>query len=166
MPARPRWWLRIPEILGTIESLDLGWLDRPAIEKIFQVRRRRAIELLNGFGGFQTGRTFLIERDVLVRQIRAIRDGEDYRWDQGRRRKLSEAISAARQFSQAARVSIKVLAASPALPPGVRIEPGRMTIDFDDVQDLLAKLYSISQAAARDFETFEKATRKTAPPLD
>lgn len=55
MPAKPRWWLRIPEILPAIENLDAPWLDRAAIEQVFGLRRRRAIELLHVFGGFQVG---------------------------------------------------------------------------------------------------------------
>jgi hypothetical protein len=157
MPAKPQWWTKLPEILKTIESLETAWIDRPMIEKIFAVRRRRAIELLNQFGGFQTGRTFLIERDALLETLRAIHTGQDYHWDRKRRRRLSDALSTARQFSQAARIRIQVELPSPGLPAGVILEPGRMTIDFRGVHDLLTKLYSISRAAAQDFEAFQQA---------
>jgi hypothetical protein len=39
----------------------------------------------------------------------------------------------------------------------VRLEAGRLTIDFENVQDLLGKLYGIAQAAAEDFDRFQSA---------
>jgi hypothetical protein len=138
MPQKPRWWLRVPEIVDAVERSPNPWFDRVAIERIFDVKRRRAIELLNAFGGFQAGRTFLIDRDALLRQLRAIRESEDFDWDKKR----------------AAAVSIPVLPSSPALPEGVHFEPGRMIVDFTSVEDLLAKFYAISQTAASDFQAF------------
>jgi hypothetical protein len=157
MPQKPQWWSRIPEILDTVERAETSWFDRAAIERIFGVKRRRGIQLLNAFGGFQAGRTFLIDRDALVRQLRALRESQDFDWEKKRRQRLSEALSAARQYSEAAAVSIPVRSLSPALPAGVHLEPGRLTVEFVDVQDLLAKFYSISQLASRDFEAFSKA---------
>ncbi len=36
-------------------------VDRATCERLFQVRRRRAIYLLQGFGGYVAGNTVLIE---------------------------------------------------------------------------------------------------------
>jgi len=157
MPAKPRWWSQIPEILQRMESLEISWLDRDSIEQVFGVRRRRAIELLNAFGGFQIGRTFLIEREALVRSLRAIVDRPDFHWERRRRCRLSEALTEARQHTQARRISISPLPPSPALPEGIQVAPGSMLIQFGGVEDLLAKLYAVSQAAARDFEAFKEA---------
>ena len=158
MPAKPRWWLQITQILECLETLGTSWLDRSAIERIFGVRRRRAIELLNAFGGFQTGRTFLIERETLIRQLKAIRQGRDFDWERRRRRRrLSEALTEARRENQARQILIPILPPSPALPEGVRVAPGSMIIEYRGVQELLARLYAISQTAARDFAAFQEA---------
>jgi len=157
MPAKPRWWSRIPEILQRLESLEISWLDRDSIEQVFGVRRRRAIELLNAFGGVQAGRTFLIEREAVVRSLRAISERPDFHWERRRRCRLSEALTEARQYSQARRISISPLPPSPALPEGVRVAPGSMLIQFGGIEDLLAKLYAVSRVAARDFEAFKEA---------
>ena len=163
MPARPRWWSHIPQIVEQLKTVNTSWLDRSSIEQIFGVRRRRAIELLNAFGGFQTGRTFLIERDSLIHHLQAILNHRDFDWERRRRSRLSEALTEAMQQTQARQVSIPVLAPSPALPDGVRVAPGSMIIEFQGVQDLLAKFYAISQAAARDFEAFQKAVEPGTP---
>ncbi|MBL8216784.1 MAG: hypothetical protein JNK87_39055 [Bryobacterales bacterium] len=40
-----------------LEELDLPVIDRAGIEQIFGVRRRRAIQLMHKFGGYQAART-------------------------------------------------------------------------------------------------------------
>ena len=45
-------------------------LDRSAIEKLFRVRRRRAIQLMSALGGgYLVGKTFLIERLQLIEPV-------------------------------------------------------------------------------------------------
>ena len=53
MPAKPEWLLRLPEIRAELEHLDVPVVDRAGIEHIFGLKRRRAIELLHQFGGYQ-----------------------------------------------------------------------------------------------------------------
>ena len=60
MPAKPEWLLRLPEIRAELEHLEVSVVDRAMIERIFGLKRRRAIELLHQFGGYQAGRTFLV----------------------------------------------------------------------------------------------------------
>ena len=70
MPTKPYWWYRLGEIISELESLAAPVVDRAVFEQVFGVRRRRAIELLHYFGGFQAGKTFLVERSSLLRQLR------------------------------------------------------------------------------------------------
>ncbi|MDZ4798551.1 MAG: hypothetical protein SGI92_10350, partial [Bryobacteraceae bacterium] len=41
------------------------------------------------------------------------------------------------------------------LPPGVRIEPGRITVEFDEPRQALEKLLALAMAIGGDFENFE-----------
>ena len=66
MPARPSWLLHIPEILEQLELFKVPVVDRAIIEMVFGLGRRQAIELLHRFGGYQAGRTFLIDRRLLI----------------------------------------------------------------------------------------------------
>jgi hypothetical protein len=43
-----------------------------------------------------------------------------------------------------------------SLPAGIRLEPGSLRVEFRDPQELLQKLFVLSQAIAEDFEQFEK----------
>ena len=75
MPAQPSWHLRVPEIRAALASpASPPFLDRPAIEKLFGLRRRQAIRILTACGGYQVGKTFLISRDALLSYLEDIKD--------------------------------------------------------------------------------------------
>ena len=57
MPAKPVWLLRIPEIVQALQALPVPVVDRFMVERLFGVRRRRAITLMQEFGAYQSGRT-------------------------------------------------------------------------------------------------------------
>ena len=86
--------LHLPRIIEELRRLPVPVLDRAVIEKLFGLKRRQAIQLLDRFGGYQAGRTFLLDRQELVEQLEAIRDGETFRYEQRRRRRLVAALEA------------------------------------------------------------------------
>jgi hypothetical protein len=61
MPIKKTWLLRLPEIRAELTAIEVPVVDRAVFERVFGVRRRRAIQLLHHFGGFQAGRTFLVD---------------------------------------------------------------------------------------------------------
>jgi hypothetical protein len=73
---------------------------------------------------------------------------------------VSEFLGEARQALQLP--SIPLPAASKlsgitfdGLPPGIRLQPDQLTLQFQGATDLLEKLLFLSQALANDFETLE-----------
>src|ERR1035438_8036855 len=74
--AKAAWLLKIPEIIGMLEAFDVPVVDRAIVEHLFVLRRRQAIELLHRFGGFQSGRTFLVDRHVLIENLRRLAAGD------------------------------------------------------------------------------------------
>ncbi len=84
---QPHWLLHVPRIIGELRRLPVPVLDRATIEKLFGLKRRQAILLLHRFGGYQAGRTFLLDCQELVEQLEAIRDGETFSYEQRRRRR-------------------------------------------------------------------------------
>ena len=47
------------------------------------------------------------------------------------------------------------------LPEGVRLEPGRITVTFNEPQQALEKLLALAMAIGNDFERFERQVRST-----
>jgi hypothetical protein len=44
------------------------------------------------------------------------------------------------------------------LPNAVHLEPGKLEVEFSGCEDLLTKLFTLAQAAANDYEGFQKAS--------
>jgi hypothetical protein len=163
MPAKAQWLLRVPEILAELSALDVPVVDRAVCERLFRLRRRRAIDLIRCFGGYQIGRTFLVDRPKLVAQLEQIRDSPDFKMEWRRKQRLTERLDAILRMRAGARVAIAVEPQTlrprlPDLPPGVGLSPGALHIQFQSSEELLSKLFALAQAIANDYEAFEKRT--------
>src|SRR5438067_13678555 len=106
MPAKAAWLLKIPEIVAQLEVFDVPVVDRAIVERLFGLRRRRAIELLHRFGGYQAGRTFLVDRRLLIEHLRRLADGEEFQREVQRKERLDHAVDQLRRSQVAARVKI------------------------------------------------------------
>jgi hypothetical protein len=154
--------LYIPDIVSMLETFDVPVVDRAVIERLFRLRRRRAVELLHRFGGYQAGRTFLVDRRLLIDHLRRLADGEEFQMERRRRERLDDAVDQIRRHQTAARVRIPVQSdvfsrKVAGLSSGVALQPGHLHIEFSGTEDLLAKLYELSQAATNDFDQFRAA---------
>ncbi len=162
MPAKPSWLLRIPDILDDLRALSTPVVDRASFERLFGVRRRQSIELLHRFGGYQAGKTFLADRRELINELERIASSGEFNQERKRHERLAEKLQEMRRLQSARRVAIPVPETVSAsrlknLPAGMRIRPGRLEVDFSGPEDLLAKLYALSQAVMNDYEEFCKA---------
>ena len=108
MPAKAQWLLRVPEILAELAALDVPVVDRAVCDRLFGLRRRRAIDLIRCFGGYQTGRTFLVDRPKLVEQLEQIRNSADFKMEWRRKERLVEGLDAIRRLQSGAGVAIPV----------------------------------------------------------
>ena len=59
MPMKKTWLLRVSEIRQELLGLEVPVVDRLLFERLFHVRRRRALQLMNSLGGFQTGQALV-----------------------------------------------------------------------------------------------------------
>jgi hypothetical protein len=164
MPAKAQWLLRIPEILAELAALDVPVVDRAVCERLFRLRRRRAIDVIRYFGGYQAGRTFLIDRARLTAQLEQVRDSPDFKLEWQRKERLTERLDAMRRLQAGARVAIPVAAEVlgqrlPDLPAGVELGSGELRVQYESAEELLSKLFALAQAIANDYEGFEKRTQ-------
>jgi hypothetical protein len=164
MPSKPQWLLRVPEIIDALGSMTAPVLDRASLESLFRVSRRRAIQLLHRFEGYQVGKTFLVDRQELVRQLQVLRNGEAFSREKKRRGRVLDELEEVSRLQRARAVKFAVSRAeveqARGLPEGVRIEQGRLVVDFEGIDELLSRLFTLSQSAARDFPAFKKAISK------
>lgn len=159
MPAQPAWLLRLPAIRAAISALSALVLDRAVIEEIFGVRRRRAIELLHRFGGCQAGKTFLIDRASLLRQLEALEAGGEFRQERARRRRLTEDLERSKAALRARAVAIPAPQVV-GLPSGAKLLPGELRIQFNGTEDLLRQLLELAMAIKDDYLRFDEMCRR------
>jgi hypothetical protein len=171
MPALSQWLPRLPAIIGELKVLAAPVIDRALVERLFFLKRRQAIDLCHRFGGFQAGRTFLVDRLHLIRELEQLHRDPDFEHEMHRKQRLSEMVADARRLRAGAEVVLPVgpeaLARHMAdLPAGIRIATGCLTVEFDQPEDLLGKLFELAKAAHNDYEAFCAATRKKPPGAD
>ena len=91
MPCKSRWLLEIPSIVDQLMTLDTPVVDRAACERLFGVRRRRANELMQRFGGYQAGNTVLVDR-LDIRRLQSMADDPEVEREQRRKQRLSDQL--------------------------------------------------------------------------
>jgi hypothetical protein len=167
MPAIPAWHGRIPAIRATLDRLDQPLLDRAAIETLFGLGRRQAIRLLAALGAHQAGKTFLVTREALVEYLDALASERPIASEIARRSRVRDALLALAAESRAALPEpnqAAALAMPVAAPPrtgregwpeGVSIDrPGELLIRFASAEELLGRIFALTEAAAADFAGF------------
>ena len=161
MPAKSQWLLQIPTIIEQLRAIAVPVIDRTVVERIFGVRRRRAVELMRRFGGYRAGNAILLDRSGLICQLEAVGAGAEVAQERRRKERLSEKLDSLHRHRAAAAVQIPVLSrVAGTLPEGVMLETGRLTVEFAGVEQLLSRLYGLVQAAAEDYEQFRQTAEE------
>ena len=165
MPAKPRWYSKIDRVIRDLETLPRPFVDRATVEFLLGVGRRRAQQIMAPCITDRVGSNGLAGRDRLIAHLRSLADGEDGYYEVARRRKVAQAIDRLRiERLQQPRVLVEapvrvVSQEFENLPPGVRLEAGRITVEFQDPREALEKLLALAMAIGNDFAGFERSTR-------
>jgi hypothetical protein len=157
VPAKPAWLLRIPEIITQLQALTVPVVDRASCERLFGVKRRRAIDLMQSFGGYRSGNTVLVDRADLITRLAEIARTDDYVRESTRKQRLAADLQTSHVTRKAATIVLPVTTRAADrnmndLPAGVILARGKLVVEFSDPEEMLAKLYELAQVAANDFD--------------
>jgi hypothetical protein len=147
-------------LLEELKCMSVPLLDRAAIEKLFGVRRRRAIQLMSTFGGgYLIGKTFLIDRLQLIANLEIISRGEEFLFEHRRKERLAADLDRSRKELAGRRVVIPTASEAHErwvkdLPVGIHLKAGELRIEFHGTEDLLRHLFELSQAILNDYKKF------------
>jgi hypothetical protein len=164
VPAKPAWYTKIVDVVREIESLPRPFVDRATLEFLLGVGRRRAQQIMAPCITHRVGSNGLADRDALVAHLRRLARDEDVYFEKRRRQQFAEALARLRQERlDRPRLLVEAPAEVTAqefanLPPGVRLEPGRITVDFDEPHHALEKLLALAMAISNDHLHFERIT--------
>ena len=162
MPAKPRWYSKINEIVAGLEALPRPFVDRATVEFLLGVGRRRAQQILTPCISHYVGANGLADREDFITHLRRLAEGEDVYYEGRRRRKVAQILA---KFKKERLEHPQLLVEAPArivsqtfrnLPAGIELEPGRISITFDQPQQALERLLALAMAISNDFDRFER----------
>jgi hypothetical protein len=167
VPAKPAWYRNLPYVLEQLSQHPRPYVDRPTVELLLDVRRRRAQQIMAPCIVDWVGSNALADRDALIAHLQRIADADDGFYEMARRRKVASVIEGLRR-DRIEKPQLLVEAPTAVinqefanLPPGVNLEPGRITVDFANPQQGLEKLLALAMAISNDFEGFERCVSNT-----
>lgn len=168
MPRRTEWIERLPSAVEELKQFSCPVIDRAILERVLRIHRRVAIRLMHRLGGFQSGKTFLIDRSRVIEQLERISRGDDFGIERDRRTRLAVQLEEARRLSRGRNVAIETSAdvherVVKDLPPGINLQPGELRIEFTGAEDLLRKLFELSQSILNDYDRFRAAVEDVRP---
>jgi len=171
MPDKPLWLDRLPEALRQLETTPEPWIDRPCLESLLGIGRRRAQQLLAPVSKRRVGTSVVAHRADLIVHLKRIASGEEAYYERQRRKGLWEELAKTRlewvrqppvlvevSHSQIRRVELDDF---DGLPEGVELAPGSITVRFRDPDEALQKLMALAMAISQNRQAFED--RVTVP---
>jgi hypothetical protein len=167
MPDKPTWYGRLPTVIEQLQALPYPWVDRATLENLLGVRRRRAQQILAPCLTHTIGASGVADRAQLIAHLEQLAAGDTARYEQQRRRKLAETLTALHQRAvQSPQVWVEapaevVNATIAGLPEGVVLGEGEIRVRFANPQQALERLLALAMAIGNDYEAFQ---RVTAPP--
>jgi hypothetical protein len=162
MPAKPVWYSDLEGILQALRTLPRPFVDRATVESLLGVGRRRAQQIMAPCITDHVGANGLVDRDVLIERLQRVAEGDNCFYERTRRRRVAEHLDSLRKDRLE---TPRVLVAAPTrvvnqemdkLPPGVQVQSGRITIEFDRPQQALEKLLALAMAIGNDYSLFER----------
>ena len=115
---------RSQQIRTSVAALPSPFLDRPAIEKLFGVKRRQANNLMRGLGGYRIGHAALVGREDLLLKLDQMAGPRGYLAQIERKSRVVETLDALRSEARPRRVSPPPLAApAPLFRPAPASRP-------------------------------------------
>jgi hypothetical protein len=164
--CQTRWYSRINDVIRELAALPRPFVDRATVEFLLGIGRRRAQQILAPTITHRVGANGLADRDALIANLRRLAAGDDVDYERRRRRKVALILGELQQ-DRLQRPQLLVEAplqiltqAFENLPAGVLLEPGRITVTFEEPQQALEKLLALAMAISNDFAGFDRSTRR------
>jgi hypothetical protein len=161
MPKPVDWTPLVPDALTALRQMTAPVVDRTTLETLLKIQRRTAIRLLHQLGGQQLGKTLLIPREQLIRELEAYlpRDAAELpaRTPSQIRRLHREA-----EHFRFPDVRGSERRTVDKLPAPVQLGLGRLTIEVADLRDLCAQLWVLLETCKDDWEGVEKKLEGSA----
>jgi hypothetical protein len=165
MPDNPSYIHKLADILAEARSpKPIPFFRRQDIEALFGLKKRQAINLMHRIGAIRVSRELAVDKRDLVAWLKQIMEDPFVAMEQRRHERVIERIVELKAETAARAVKIVLPDPKPdaELPDGVSLEPGLLTVAFENEQQLLERLFLLARALATQphvLNTLNPATR-------
>jgi hypothetical protein len=151
MPDNPTYIHKLAEILAEARSpKPIPFFRRRDMEALFGLKKRQAVNLMHRIGAVRVSRELAIEQRDLVRWLERRIADPSVAVEQLRHEAVIGRIVELKAETAARAVKIVLPDRAPSvdLPEGVSLQPGLLTVSFDNEQELLERLFLLARALA------------------
>jgi len=151
MPDKPTYMHRLSSILAEAKSSKpIPFFRRLDVEALFGLKRRQAINLMHRIGAVRVSHEIAVpQRDLVAWLEKMARDPAGPREIRRQERVIGRIVDLK---AEAAARAIKIVLPDgirPAdLPEGVGLEPGLLTVSFENERQLLERLFQLARVFA------------------
>lgn len=151
MPDNPTYIHKLEGILAEARSpKPIPFFRRGDIEALFGLKKRQAVNLMHRMGAVRVSRELAIGQRDLVAWLERMLSDPAVAAEWRRQERVIDRIVELKAETAARAVKIVLPDAAPPadLPDGVSLQPGLLTISFDNQQQLLERLFLLARVLA------------------
>ena len=151
MPDNPTYIHKLAEILAEARApKPIPFFRRRDIEALFGLKKRQAVNLMHRIGAIRVSRELAVEKRDLIRWLEQMIEDPSVVIEQRRHERVIQRIVELKAETAARAVKIVLPDPKPPveLPDGVSVQPGVLTITFDNDQQLLERLFLLARFLA------------------
>ena len=153
MPDKPTYLHRLTAILAEAKApKPIPFFRRCDIEALFGLKRRQAINLMHRIGAVRVSNEIAIPQRDLVSWLERLAADPASAFEIRRQGRVIGRIVdlKAETAARAIKIVLPDAGRSAGFPAGVSIEPGRLTVTFENEQQLLERLFLLARLFATD----------------
>ncbi len=151
MPDNPTYIHKLEGILAEARSpKPISFFRRRDIEALFGLKKRQAVNLMHRIGAVRVSRELAIEQRDLVRWLEEMILDPSVAVEQRRHDAVIGRIIELKAETAARAIKIVLPDRRPSLelPDGISLQPGVLTVSFDNEQQLLERLFLLARVLA------------------
>ncbi len=155
MPKPNDWTPLIPHALSQLKSMQSKVVDRSTLEQLLKIHRRTAIRLMHQLGGEQAGKTFLVDRDRLIRELEAFLPSDSLQYPPRVSSQVRRLHAEAEQF-RFPTVGAWKHRTLDQLPATIQITPGKIVLEASNLRDLCSQLWILLETCKEDWDALDR----------
>jgi hypothetical protein len=151
VPDNPSYIHKLEGILAEARApKPIPFFRRRDIEALFGLKKRQAVNLMHRIGAVRVSRELALDQRDLIRWLEQMTEDPSVVMEQHRHERVIDRIVELKAETAARAVKIVLPDPKPAveLPDGVSLQPGLLTISFENDQQLLQRLFLLARVLA------------------